>query len=49
LFSGRRETVPKGAEFYEADIRSGYDEIFRDFEPEALCHQAAQTEVRCSR
>jgi UDP-glucose 4-epimerase len=48
LSTGTRENVPKGAEFYEADIRSGCAEIFRDFEPEALCHQAAQMDVRRS-
>ena len=35
LSTGRRENIPKGAEFYEADIRSGCAEIFRDFKPEA--------------
>jgi UDP-glucose 4-epimerase len=34
------ESVPAGARFYEADIRSGCAETFRDFKPEALCHQA---------
>ena len=48
LSTGRRENVPGGAQFYEADIRSGCAEIFRDFEPEALCHQAAQMDVRRS-
>jgi UDP-glucose 4-epimerase len=42
LSTGKRENVPKEAKFYEADIRSGCAEIFRDFEPEALCHQAAR-------
>jgi UDP-glucose 4-epimerase len=48
LSTGTRQNVPKGAQFYEADIRSGCAEIFRDFEPEALCHQAAQMDVRRS-
>jgi UDP-glucose 4-epimerase len=48
LSTGRRENVPMGAQFYEADIRSGCAEIFRDFGPEALCHQAAQMDVRRS-
>jgi UDP-glucose 4-epimerase len=48
LSTGRRENVPRGAQYYEADIRSGCAEIFRDFEPEALCHQAAQMDVRRS-
>jgi UDP-glucose 4-epimerase len=37
--------VPGGVHFYEADIRSGCGEIFEEFEPEALCHQAAQMDV----
>jgi UDP-glucose 4-epimerase len=48
LSTGRRENVPRGAQFYETDIRSGCAEIFRDFGPEALCHQAAQMDVRRS-
>jgi UDP-glucose 4-epimerase len=38
LSSGKRENVPTGARFYEADIRSGCAEVFEDFKPEALCH-----------
>ena len=48
LSTGKRENVPEGARFYEADIRSGCREIFEDFQPEALCHQAAQMDVRRS-
>src|ERR687894_339887 len=48
LSSGKRENVPEGAHLYEADIRSGCAEIFEDFGPEALCHQAAQMDVRRS-
>jgi UDP-glucose 4-epimerase len=48
LSSGKREHVPTGARFYEADIRSGCAEVFEDFKPEALCHQAAQMDVRRS-
>ena len=48
LSTGSRKNVPEGARFYEADIRSGCAEIFRDFAPEALCHQAAQMDVRRS-
>jgi UDP-glucose 4-epimerase len=48
LSTGKRENVPEGARFYEADIRSGCGEIFREFRPEALCHQAAQMDVRRS-
>jgi UDP-glucose 4-epimerase len=48
LSSGKRENVPEGARFYEMDIRSGCAEVFEDFEPDALCHQAAQMDVRRS-
>src|SRR5918993_2581185 len=48
LSSGKRENIPEGAHLYEADIRSGCEEVFEGFEPEALCHQAAQMDVRRS-
>ena len=48
LSSGNRENVPQGARLYEEDICSGCAEIFEDFEPNALCHQAAQMDVRRS-
>jgi UDP-glucose 4-epimerase len=48
LSGGRRENVPEGARFYEADVRGGCSEVFGDFSPEALCHQAAQIDVRRS-
>jgi UDP-glucose 4-epimerase len=48
LSSGKRENVPKGATFYEADIRSSCEEAFDEFAPEALCHQAAQMDLRRS-
>jgi len=48
LSSGKRENVPEGATFYEADIRSGCEEVFDEFAPEALCHLAAQMDVRRS-
>ena len=48
LSSGKRENVPEGAIFYEADIRTGCSGVFRSFRPEALCHQAAQMDVRRS-
>jgi len=48
LSSGKRENIPEGVHLYEADIRSGCTEIFEDFGPEALCHQAAQMDVRRS-
>ena len=46
LSSGKHENVPKETEFYEADIRSGCTEVFQEFQPQALCHQAAQMDVR---
>jgi UDP-glucose 4-epimerase len=48
LSSGKRENVPEGVLFYKLDIRSGCAEVFEEFEPEALCHQAAQMDVRRS-
>ena len=48
LSSGRRENVPEEAIFYEGDIREGGAEVFEEFRPEALCHQAAQMDVRRS-
>ena len=48
LSTGKRGYVPQEARFYEADIRSGCAEVFEDFKPEALCHQAAQMDVRRS-
>ncbi|HEX2182852.1 MAG TPA: NAD-dependent epimerase/dehydratase family protein [Rubrobacteraceae bacterium] len=48
LSRGRRANVPEGAAFYEADVRSGCGEVFRGFGPEAVCHQAAQVDVRRS-
>jgi UDP-glucose 4-epimerase len=48
LSTGKRGNVPDGAEFYETDIRDGCTHIFEEFAPEALCHQAAQMDVRRS-
>src|ERR687893_1826073 len=48
LSSGKRENVPEGAIFYERDVRDGCAEVFEEFIPEALCHQAAQMDVRRS-
>jgi UDP-glucose 4-epimerase len=48
LSSGKLENVPEGARFYEMDIRSGCDDVFEEFVPEALSHQAAQMDVRRS-
>jgi UDP-glucose 4-epimerase len=38
LSSGKRENVPQGARFYEADVRSGCAEALEEFEPEALLY-----------
>src|ERR687890_2294946 len=48
LSTGKRGNVPDGPEFYETDIRNGCTHIFEEFAPEALCHQAAQMDVRRS-
>ena len=48
LSSGKHENVPEGAHFFEQDIRSGCEVVFREFRPEVLCHQAAQMDVRRS-
>ncbi len=48
LSTGKKGNVPKGAIFYERDIRDGCAEIFEEFSPEALSHQAAQMDVRRS-
>jgi UDP-glucose 4-epimerase len=48
LSSGKRENIPQGARFYETDILSGCAQVFEDFGPEVLSHQAAQMDVRRS-
>lgn len=50
LSSGRRENVPERATFFEGDIRDGdfVERMFRDFSPEVISHQAAQTSVSVS-
>lgn len=48
LSSGKMENVPQGARFYEQDIRGGCTGAFEEFAPQALCHQAAQMDVRRS-
>ena len=48
LSSGKKENIPDGTMFYEQDIRDGCAEVFEEFEPDALCHQAAQMDVRRS-
>lgn len=48
LSRGRRENVSPDAAFYELDVRSGCEEVFEEFGPEVVCHQAAQVDVRRS-
>jgi UDP-glucose 4-epimerase len=48
LSSGKRENVPEGAVFYERDVCDRCAGVFEEFVPEALCHQAAQMDVRRS-
>jgi UDP-glucose 4-epimerase len=48
LSSGKRENIPETAHFYKADVRTGCLRVFEEFAPEALCHQAAQMDVRRS-
>ncbi len=50
LSSGRRENLPEGAEFRPLDIRDGdgVQAVFREFRPDVVCHQAAQTSVAIS-
>lgn len=48
LSTGKRENVAEGVRFYKEDIRTGCTSVFEEFRPEALCHQAAQMDVRRS-
>jgi UDP-glucose 4-epimerase len=48
LSSGKRENIPEGTHLYQMDIRSGCEEVLEGFEPEVLCHQAAQMDVERS-
>jgi UDP-glucose 4-epimerase len=48
LSTGKRGNVPEEARFYEVDIRTGCSEMFEDFRPEVVSHQAAQMDVRRS-
>jgi len=48
LSSGKRENVSEEAELYVQDIRSGCADVFQEFRPQTLCHQAAQMDVRRS-
>ena len=48
LSSGKMVNVPDGADFHEADVRTGCAGVLRSFRPDALCHLAAQMDVRRS-
>jgi UDP-glucose 4-epimerase len=49
LSSGRRENVSTAATFVRDDIRSPeVEKVFASFQPEVLCHHAAQIDVRKS-
>lgn len=48
LSSGKRKNIPERAHFYKMDIRVGCADVFEDFKPEVLSHQAAQMDVRRS-
>ena len=50
LSSGRRENVPKEAEFHELDLRDGeaVETLFARFKPDVVSHQGAQTSVAVS-
>src|SRR3712207_3540575 len=48
LSSGKRANVPKDASFHKLDIRTGCTDLFEEFRPEVVSHQAAQMDVRRS-
>jgi UDP-glucose 4-epimerase len=50
LSGGRRENVPAAAQFFQCDIRNpvGLQQVFADFRPEVVSHQAAQASVSVS-
>ena len=47
LSTGRKSNVPEGVPFYQQDVcdAPGLAAVFEDFQPEAVCHQAAQMSV----
>ncbi len=47
LTSGRRENFPADVPFYQVDVCDGprVAKVFEEFQPEAVCHQAAQMSV----
>ena len=49
LSSGRRENLNPRARFYQLDVQDpAVADVFRDAQPEVLCHHAAQMDVRRS-
>jgi UDP-glucose 4-epimerase len=49
LSSGREDNLPKGAAFYQLDIRSEeFSKVVLELKPEAIAHLAAQIDVRKS-
>ncbi len=42
LASGKRENIPEGARFHDADIRSDAERVFDEARPEGCFHLAAQ-------
>ncbi len=45
--SGSIDKVPEDTRFYELDVRPDCGEVFEEFRPEAIVHQAAQINLRC--
>jgi UDP-glucose 4-epimerase len=48
LATGKRENVPAAVELRVQDVRESLDDVFRDTQPEAVIHLAAQADVRVS-
>jgi UDP-glucose 4-epimerase len=48
LATGKRDNVPAAAELRMQDVRESLDDVFRDTQPEAVIHLAAQADVRVS-
>jgi UDP-glucose 4-epimerase len=50
LSAGNRDNIPDGAQFYEIDIRQrdAVLNVFREFQPHLVSHQAAQASVAVS-
>jgi len=48
LSTGKRANLNPGAAFYEVDLRQvdKLEEVFKSFQPEAICHLAAKANVR---